>query len=1177
MSDEPEEYLSVLKASYDYAPQSEDEIEIKEDQILLLLEKTDEEWWKVKVKGDADSPSGLVPSAYVEKADHSSLVKAQYDYDAAAQGELSIKEDQTLLAYGSEDDGWLLVQSEGDGKIGYVPANYVEEAGAAAPAAAAPPSIVIPDSPPKTTRPVSTYVDPADRVAATASKAKADDIKTWAIAEIDKKGKKKKGTLGIGNGAVFFASESDKTPVQKWPTGEITSAKIDKGKHVLIEVGGASPTSLHYNAGAKDTAEAILTKLESSRGIAQGADEAGAEEPAQQQPVRALPPPLRDDRSLSSSPSKKGVHFSENSPAIIPPRSPSINGDSEEPAQEIEEPEPEGEGEEAHALYDFEAQGEDELNVTESEKLWILERDGDEWWKCRNSKGEEGVVPASYLEPTGRGHLPPPAPRSTAQAAAVAEEDDDDDAAEQEAEREREARAAEEREARKQTEMKRATAAAAEAERKRKEQQRLQKEKEKERRKAEQEREEQEQEEEQEREREREREERAAARAAAKAASKSSKSSGKSNRKPTEKRDPPSRDQTRMWHDRTGQFRVEAAFLGYEHGMIRLHKVNGVVIEVPSEKMSSEDMRYVDSLTDPTKPAGHSLADDDDVPLAVRQQSVAASKKAPPVDWFEFFLNAGCDIDDCTRYATSFERDKIEESLLPDITEGTMRSLGLREGDIIRVKKLIDQRFPKPKSASPSVDLLDGTAAEGKPSSPSPGPPNLFAAGPNGALKTARRGRPSASKSTPPSAVDLSAISTASETIQRVTTPQQIASPGSVSSPVQVPQRTGSALAAGSGFDDDAWTPRPSSTRPIAPTPPALEARAPSAPPVPPGSVAAVPVSSPVVPPTARAQSTGPPSLAKTTESDIFDQLARLSQLRVTAPAISPAPSGMAPSPSIAAPPPASYGAGLGMSRSPVPMGQHLQAQQTGMLPPPQQQQPSPGPRGPFAPVPGNQGLLQPLIPTNTGFNGFVPTRPGASPFNNPQPSFLSAQPTGFQGGQQQLVPQQTGFPGQQQQIMPQQTGFQPQQTGFQPQQLLPQQTGFQSGFQNSGLIQPQQTGFGGPNPLMAQPTGMNGGQFGNFGAPPPVPSLPPQFQNQNNFGQLQPNPTGFNPGFGQPPPSKDNTPAGIFAQMKAGTFANDTAPQPQNKYDALRTNPSPLTAQPTGWGYPGFPGGYQG
>ena len=82
MSEEQEEYIAVLKASYGYAPQSEDEIEIKEDQLLLLIEKIDDEcvllsplldawlticsWWKVKPKGDSDGQGGLVPSAYVE-------------------------------------------------------------------------------------------------------------------------------------------------------------------------------------------------------------------------------------------------------------------------------------------------------------------------------------------------------------------------------------------------------------------------------------------------------------------------------------------------------------------------------------------------------------------------------------------------------------------------------------------------------------------------------------------------------------------------------------------------------------------------------------------------------------------------------------------------------------------------------------------------------------------------------------------------------------------------------------------------------------------------------------------------------------------------------------------------------------------------------------------------------
>lgn len=54
-------------------------------------------------------------------------------------------------------------------------------------------------------------MDPADRVAQSKAQARvSDEIKTWSVSKVDKKGKKKKGTLGIGNGSLFFASEADK-------------------------------------------------------------------------------------------------------------------------------------------------------------------------------------------------------------------------------------------------------------------------------------------------------------------------------------------------------------------------------------------------------------------------------------------------------------------------------------------------------------------------------------------------------------------------------------------------------------------------------------------------------------------------------------------------------------------------------------------------------------------------------------------------------------------------------------------------------------------------------------------------------------------------------------------------------------------------------------------------------
>lgn len=61
------------------------------------------------------------------QAEHTSIAKALYDYDAAAPGELSIKEDEIVMVFDREDE-WILVQSRKEGgKAGFVPGNYVEE------------------------------------------------------------------------------------------------------------------------------------------------------------------------------------------------------------------------------------------------------------------------------------------------------------------------------------------------------------------------------------------------------------------------------------------------------------------------------------------------------------------------------------------------------------------------------------------------------------------------------------------------------------------------------------------------------------------------------------------------------------------------------------------------------------------------------------------------------------------------------------------------------------------------------------------------------------------------------------------------------------------------------------------------------------------------------------------
>lgn len=168
---------------------------------------------------------------------------------------------------------------------------------------------------------------------------------------------------------------------------------------------------------------------------------------------------------------------------------------------------------------------------------------------------------------------------------------------------------------------------------------------------------------------------------------------------------------TRVWHDRSGQFKVDAQFLGIHNGKVRLHKSNGVIIEVPEEKMSATDMEFIRNAK--RKDSTPSAQNDDDVPLGALASGASRSTprptpppRKPAVDWFDFFLSAGCDMDDCTRYQTSFERDKIDDSILPDLKPETLRTLGLREGDIIRVMKKIQERQWKtlqPRTADPKV------------------------------------------------------------------------------------------------------------------------------------------------------------------------------------------------------------------------------------------------------------------------------------------------------------------------------------------------------------------------------------------------------------------------------------------------------------------------------------------
>ncbi len=176
--------------------------------------------------------------------------------------------------------------------------------------------------------------------------------------------------------------------MQKWQASDIQSTRVEKGKHVHVEVTGPNAAELHFHAGSKEVAEAIIAKLQEAR-----TDAKVAEEEESAAPLSVTPP----ERPRSSA--AKSVHFDNSEPEIIPDRE-EEEAEAEGTEEEVHEEEEDtlGAGERAVVLYDFVADGDDEMTVHEGETLLVLERDTDEWWKCKNAKGEEGVVPANYLE-----------------------------------------------------------------------------------------------------------------------------------------------------------------------------------------------------------------------------------------------------------------------------------------------------------------------------------------------------------------------------------------------------------------------------------------------------------------------------------------------------------------------------------------------------------------------------------------------------------------------------------------------------------------------------------------------------------------------------------------------------------------------------------------------------------
>ncbi|KAE8148691.1 hypothetical protein BDV25DRAFT_157820 [Aspergillus avenaceus] len=1135
-------FLGVYTALYDYHPQAQGELELREGDLLYLLEKSDQDdWWKAKKKAerdDEDEPEGLVPNNYIDEAQPVHSAKALYDYTRQTDEEVSFSEDAELMVYDTTDPDWILVGVNSD--YGFAPANYIEiveeAAHAHAPATssvpAPPPAEPAPPTLPQ--RPVAAPTEeepsspvsssPIDTVQNPAAAAIADIIhKQHAEPEVTRAVPPPPQPQPSFEPEPTYEREPSPPPPalpQRPPSQQISPVRVESPRSPTLpvrppqvsaaqetgrkphvkesppynRVGQAaprSPSGYHiYNVNEMVEVMGKRKKMPTTLGIniATGTIFISPEDEGDTQEWSA---------DKLSHYSIEGKHVFVD--MVRPSKSIDFHAGAKDTAREIvsalgeisgayraeglREVIAAGSGsgggkKKGHILYDFVAQQDDEVGVTTGDEVIVLD----------DTKSEEWWM-VRRVKNGKEGVVPSSYVEITGFAS-----DSQPSGVE---------------------------SGLSAVERNRLEESRLAKE------------------------------------ALRKSRTDSMDLRGAEHQKRdsrSSQKSKPDPSKTRLWTDRTKTFTVDAQFIGLQDGKIHLHKMNGVKIAVPISKMSLEDLEYVEKQT------GVSL--DEDKPLSdikrrstqriepekprpaenKRAESAGASFQQSDYDWFDFFLKAGVGPHQCERYAQNFIKDSMDEGILPDITPEVLRTLGLKEGDILRVMRYLDTMFGRAGAKSKLRNVsFGGEEVIGNGEDGAAG--GIFA-GPGGVLRNnTRKNRPSPAVQTG-DVVDPKAFEQKDDL-----KPAESKESSPTSAPAEQPVQR--------GFDDDAWeVKQPKQTAPAPAAPTTAPAAAPS---------------SPAAPSPATTQPTQQPLTGAMADLSILHPPLQPTATQTAPPAPAPAP---APAPQA---PPA-----IQPQLTAVPAPQ--QPQQTGATPgffsqlgqtgQPSLQNNAQG----FSPqATGFQqaSRQRPQAPQTVGQNSLLPPppqRPLSAPQNFPQqPSSFGLPPlqpqlTGLpQAGpqvappgqslaelnqqrfQQQFQPQPTGFMPQNQfqnNMMPQPTGFQPQsqfgiqqqQTGFQG--LAPQPTGF-GGFQTQPQ-QPMQTGINSvlPPPLQPQPTGMNGGPFTT--SPPPIPPIP----QQPTATPLTPQKTGPAPpvrfGVKQDAPNKlAPQPTGMRANLAQATPTN--------------------------------------
>ncbi|KAJ6230290.1 sh3 and f-bar domain-containing protein [Anaeramoeba flamelloides] len=129
--DEGEDVDIEVIALYDYEAKDQIDLAFSAGDSIHVIKKHTSGWWR----GEFNGKNGLFPMNFVSatgKPEQTDIqvgdkVRAIYDYEAESSGELTIKEDQTIIIT-DFDEGWYVGYIDGgDGTEGSFPGNYIEK------------------------------------------------------------------------------------------------------------------------------------------------------------------------------------------------------------------------------------------------------------------------------------------------------------------------------------------------------------------------------------------------------------------------------------------------------------------------------------------------------------------------------------------------------------------------------------------------------------------------------------------------------------------------------------------------------------------------------------------------------------------------------------------------------------------------------------------------------------------------------------------------------------------------------------------------------------------------------------------------------------------------------------------------------------------------------------------